>query len=100
LQGILFVINQRCIGARRLEKCVGAAQREITVPILNIFHPQAQLGEMFKDLIRMLSPSGTCRGGEDAAVSDDADDEKRSHDHAERGLHFDSEWQLHFHLIP
>src|ERR1700719_3788728 len=88
LQSSLFVINQRSIGARRLEKCVGAAQREITVPILYIVHSQAQVCEMFKNLVRVLCPSGTCRGGQNAAVSDDADDKKRGHDRAERGLHF------------
>ena len=43
---------------------------------------------MFKNLVRMLGPFGTFRGRENAAVSDDADDKKRSHDRAKRGLHF------------
>jgi hypothetical protein len=43
---------------------------------------------MFKNLIRMLRPLGTFRGGENAAVSDDADDKEQSHESAERGLHF------------
>ena len=42
---------------------------------------------MFKNFIRMLGPLGTFRGGENAAVSDDTDDEEHSHDRAERDLH-------------
>jgi hypothetical protein len=70
-----------------LEKCIGAAQREVAIPTLNTFHPQAQVCEMFKNFIRMLGPLGTFRGGENAAVSDDTDDEEHSHDRAERDLH-------------
>ena len=43
---------------------------------------------MFKNLVRMLGPLGTFRGGENAAVSDGADDKEHSHDRAEHSLHF------------
>src|SRR5580698_5989740 len=87
-QGSLFVISQQCIGARTLEKCISAAQREIAIAVFKILHPQAQVGEMFKHLIRVLGPLGAFGGGENAAVSDDTDDEEYSHDRAERELHF------------
>ena len=53
---------------------------------------------MLENLIRVLGPSGTIRGGENAAVSDDADYEKHGHDGAERDLHLENEWKWHFHL--
>src|SRR5579863_13824 len=99
-QGSLFVVSQRCIGARPLEKYVRAAQNEITIPVLNIFYPQAQVREMLENLIRMLGPLGTFKGGENTAVSDDANDKQHSHDRAERGLYFQNNWQLYFHLNP
>jgi hypothetical protein len=56
---------------------------------------------MFKNLIRMLDPLGTFKGGENAAVGDDTDDKEHSYDRAERGLHFYNDWQLYFfHLNP
>jgi hypothetical protein len=76
------------ISARPLEKCVSTAQSEIAIPTLNIFHPQAQVREVFKNLVRMLGPLGTFEGSENAAVGDDADDKEHNHDRAERGLHF------------
>ena len=43
---------------------------------------------MFENLISVLRPSRAFGGGENAAVSSDADDEKDYHDRAERDLHF------------
>ncbi|HWG71084.1 MAG TPA: hypothetical protein VN692_16835 [Steroidobacteraceae bacterium] len=84
----MFGISQRCAGARALEKGISAAQGEITIPILDAFHLQAQVGEMFENLVRMLGPLGTFRGGENAAVGDDADDKEYGHHRAECDLHF------------
>jgi hypothetical protein len=43
---------------------------------------------------------GTFKGGENAAVSDDANDKEHRHDGAEGSLHFQNNRQFYFHLNP
>ena len=51
---------------------------------------------MLENLLGMLCPLGTVKGGKNAAVSDDAGNEQQSQDRPERGLHFKTSGNCNF----